>query len=295
MKVRIGIGGSVQDLSPSALEGLCVSLVDHGFDSIWISEVLTQPGLDPLVSLGWLSGRMPQLKIGTTCLVPGRNLLRLARQLATLDRLSGGRLLVTAVPGLPRGAEKTAIGVEPRERGRAIDQALPLLRSLLSGQATDVPGPTGFTSGVVLDPISTQQPLEFWLGGSLPSALDRCGRLGDGWLPAMITPEDAAAGRKRIEEVAAAEGRAIDPEHFGVSIGYSLLDLPEAVHASLRKRAPDSDLERVVPVGAPALRSLLEAYLDAGFSKFVLRPLSLTDGWDAELDTLATAVGDLQT
>ena len=295
MKVRIGIGGSLQGLSPSDLEVLCVGLIDRGFDSIWISEVLTQPGLDPLVSLGWLAGRLPTLKIGTTCLVPGRNLLRLARQLATLDHLSGGRLLVTAVPGLPRGAERTAIGMEPKDRGHAIDQALPLLRSLLSGQATDVPGPIGVTPGVVLDPISHQQPLEFWLGGSLPSALDRCGRLGDGWLPAMITPEDAAEGRRRIEEIAASEGRSIDPEHYGVSIGYSLNELPDAVRTALERRAPRGDVDRVVPVGARALRSLLEAYLSVGFSKFVVRPLALSHGWDAELDALASAVGDLQT
>ncbi len=295
MKVRIGIGGAGQGLSPAALEGLCTSLVDHGFDSIWISEVLSQPGVDPLVALGWLSGRLPSLKIGTTFLVPGRNVLRLARQLATLDHLSGGRLLLAAVPGLPRGGERTAVGVVPTARGRALDDTLPVLASLLRGQATDVEGPAGTTERVVLDPLPVQSPLEIWLGGSLPSALDRCGRLADGWLPAMITPEDAAQGKERIDLVAAEAGRSIDPEHFGVSIGYSFHDLPGPMEAALRERARSDDLDSIVPVGAGRLRDLLEAYLEVGFSKFVLRPLAMEGEWEEELGALEQAVGDLQT
>ena len=295
MKVRIGIGAAGHGLSPAALEGLCTSLVDHRFDSIWISEVLSQPGVDPLVALGWLAGRLPALKIGTTFLVPGRNVLRLARQLATLDHLSGGRLLLTAVPGLPRGGERTAVGVAPRDRGQVLDDTLPVLASLLRGEPTDVEGPAGTTEGVVLDPLPVQSPLEIWLGGSIPSALDRCGRLADGWLPAMITPADAALGKERIDEIAAEAGRSIDPEHFGVSIGYSFQELPEPIGAALRERARSDDLAAIVPVGAGRLRDLLEAYLAVGFSKFVLRPLTVEGTWDAELDALERAVGDLQT
>jgi len=295
VKVRIGIGTGGEGLGGSDLEQLCRAIGEHRFDSIWISELLSRPGVDPLVALAWLSGRLPGLKIGTTFLLPGRNLLRLARQLATLDHLSGGRLLLTAVPGLQRGAERSAVGVAPKERGRAIEASLPILRSLLGGMPTTVPGPIGETEGVVLDPLPIQQPLEIWLGGSLPSALDRCGRVGDGWLPAMITPADCRTGRERIEAVAAEHGRHIDPEHFGVSIGYSLTGLPAGIEAALRDRAAREDLSSVVPVGPSALRDLLEAYLEAGFSKFVLRPVVAPAAWEAELAALATAVGDLQT
>ena len=295
MKVRIGIGTGGEGLGPTALEDLCRSMVETGFDSVWIPEILSRPGFDPLVSLAWLSGRMPNLKIGTTFLVPGRNVLRLARQLASLDHLSGGRLLLTAVPGLPRGAERTAVGVDPKGRGRIIEDTLPILRSLLSGAPTEVPGPFGATRDVILDPLPVQQPLEIWLGGSLPSALDRCGRVGDGWLPAMITPAACAAGRLRIEEVAAAHGREIDPEHFGVSIGYSAGPLPDAMVSALEARAGGADLTGIVPIGLSAVAELLEAYLDAGFSKFVLRPLVTPTAWDGELARLADAVAGLQT
>jgi probable F420-dependent oxidoreductase len=295
MKVRIGIGTSGHVEDPHVLEAICSDLIELHFDSIWVSEVLSQPGLDPLVSLAWLAGRLETLKIGTTFLVPGRNLLRLARQLATLDFLSGGRLLVTAVPGLGAGGEATAVGVEQPARGAVLDDALPILTSLLAGLPTDVPSPAGVTPGVVLDPLPHQQPLEIWLGGSVRSALVRCGRFGEGWLPSMITPEDAATGRRVIEEVAEEAGRRIDPEHFGVSIGYAHGPLEGRVLEQLRRSAKRDDVSEMVPVGTEQLRALIERYLDVGFSKFVLRPLTSPISWRSELEGLAQHVGDLQT
>ena len=182
MKVRIGIGISGAGLEPGALEELSSALLAERFDSIWISDLMSQPGLDPFVALAWLSGRLPRLKLGMTFLLPGWHPLRLARQLASLDRLSGGRLLLVGVPGLAAGTEATAIGIPPKERGALIDAELPVIRSLLAGEPVDLDSPAGRTEGLRLEPAALQQPLSIWLGGSLPSALDRCGRLGDGWL-----------------------------------------------------------------------------------------------------------------
>jgi len=293
MKVRIGIGIAGAH-APDDLEGLCRALLEHRFDSIWIPEILTQPGLDPMVALAWLSGRLPALKVGTTFLLPKRNVLRLARQLATLDQLSGGRLLLTGVPGLAKGPESVAVGALPSTRGALIDESLPLLKRLLDGEATDVPSDAGVARSVVLDPPSRQRPLEIWLGGMVPSSLDRCGRLGDGWLPAMCTPAQAAAGRRRIEEVAAEAGRAIDPEHYGVSIGYAAAPLDDGVRRALQARAKTDDLTAIVPQSLEELHDLLCAYLEVGFSKFVVRPLVVPTSWGHELEELAEAVGALQ-
>src|SRR4030095_13126108 len=95
-----------------------------GFDSLWLSEVLTGPVVDPLVGLAWAAAIGPQLKIGTTALLPGRNVLRLAKQLASLDRLSGGRLLVTLVPGLTYAPERGAIGGAAKQRGACLHEAV---------------------------------------------------------------------------------------------------------------------------------------------------------------------------
>jgi alkanesulfonate monooxygenase SsuD/methylene tetrahydromethanopterin reductase-like flavin-dependent oxidoreductase (luciferase family) len=100
MKIRIGVGASAASATPDALGELVRGLDDLGFDSLWLSEVLTGPVPDPLVGLAWAAATNPRVKLGTTMLLPGRNVLRLAKQLANLDVLSRGRLLVTLVPGL---------------------------------------------------------------------------------------------------------------------------------------------------------------------------------------------------
>jgi alkanesulfonate monooxygenase SsuD/methylene tetrahydromethanopterin reductase-like flavin-dependent oxidoreductase (luciferase family) len=146
---------------------------------------------------------------------------------------------------------------------------------------------------VQISPLPVQQPLEMWLGGTVPSALERCGRLSDGWLPSLCTPEEAAAGRVVIEEAAAKAGRKISDEHFGMSIGYAREPLDPALvrtMAARRPRAPE-----LTPIGLPALRRLLERFIGVGFSKFVLRPVVPPPSWRAELDALAAVVGDLQT
>jgi probable F420-dependent oxidoreductase len=276
-----------------ALAELVAGLDELGFDSLWLSEVLTGPVLDPVVGLAWAAASNPRLKLGTTMLLPGRNVLRLAKQLASLDRLSRGRLLVTLVPGLTYAPEREAIGVEPRQRGAFIDEALPLLRRLWAGETVSHDGPAGTLRDVKLAPLPVQQPLEVWLGGTVPAALERCGRLSDGWLPSLCTPEEAAAGRVVIEAAAARAGRSISGEHFGVSIGYATAPLDPATARTMAARRPRS--VELTPVGLPTLRALIERFIAVGFSKFVVRPLVTPTSWRAELEALAATVGELQT
>jgi len=294
MKVRIGVGGGGSALEPHALAELVDGLVEHRFDSLWLSEVLTQPVIDPLVGLAWAASRQPTLKLGTTMLLPGRNLLRVAKELATLDALSEGRLLITMVPGIDRGPERHAIG-SPAPRGAVMEEALPVLRRLWAGETVTHHGPTGHLDEVRLWPLPVQQPLEVWLGGSSQIALERCGRLSDGWLPSLCTPEEAARGREVIEAAAAKADRTISPEHFGISLGYSRTPLDEAQRQAIASRARGRDMSDLVPVGLDALRTTLERFIAVGFSKFVVRPMAPPPSWGAELAELAAAVGDLQT
>jgi probable F420-dependent oxidoreductase len=286
MKYRIGIGLGVVPVEPGAYADVVGGIGRHGFDSLWISDILTRPGPDVLIALGWAAQVDPHLKLGTTLLLPGRNPVRLARSLATLDAFSDGRLLVTFVPGLTQGVEREAIGVPPADRGRVIEQTLPRLRAWWAGEEVE---------GITIDPRPVQQPLECWLGGIAPSALRRCGEFADGWLTAMCTPEEAQSGRKVIEQAAEAAGRQIDPEHFGVSIAYSRDPLSEAQLTALATRARGNDPRLLVPVGLPAVHQLLEQFMAAGLSKFVLRPMASTLPWDQQLAELYDAVGNLQT
>ena len=293
MKIRIGVGASGASSTPEALGELVASIDELGFDSLWLSEVLTGPVIDPAVGLAWAAASNPRVKLGTTMLLPGRNVLRLAKQLASLDVLCRGRLLVTLVPGLTYPPEREAIGVEPKQRGAVIDEALPLLRRLWAGETVSHEGVAGTFQNVKLSPLPVQQPLEVWLGGNVPSALERCGRLSDGWLPSLCTPEEAAAGRVVIDEAAAKAGRSISGEHFGMSIGYASRPIDPATAKVMAARRPRA-LE-LTPVGLPTVRQLIERFIGVGFSKFVLRPVAPPASWRAELDALAGAVGDLQT
>jgi probable F420-dependent oxidoreductase len=293
MKIRIGVGAAGSSATPDALAELVTGLDDFGFDSLWLSEVLTGPVVDPVVGLAWAAASNPRVKVGTTMLLPGRNVLRLAKQLASLDVLSRGRLLVTLVPGLTYAPEREAIGVEPKQRGAFIDEALPLLRRLWAGETVSHEGVAGSLRDVRLSPLPVQQPLEVWLGGTAPAALERCGRLSDGWLPSLCTPDEAAAGRVVIEEAAARAGRTISGEHFGMSIGYARQPIDPATARTMAARRPRA-LE-LTPVGLPALRQLLERFIAVGFSKFVVRPVAAPASWRAELEALSAAVGDLQT
>lgn len=293
MKVRIGIGTGGAAATPGALAEVVRAIDELGFDSLWLSEVLTAPALDPLVGLAWAAGSHPRVKLGTTFLLPGRNLVRLAKALASLDVLSDGRLLLTAVPGLTYPPERDAIGVEPRQRGALIDEALPLLRRLWAGETVSHDGLAGRFHDVRVTPRPVQQPLEVWLGGTAPAALERSGRLADGWLPSLCTPEEAAEGRRVIEDAAARAGRTISPEHFGLSIGYARAPIDPATASVMAARRPRS--VELTPVGLPAVRALIERFLAVGFSKFVLRPIQPPASWRHELEALATAVIDLQT
>jgi probable F420-dependent oxidoreductase len=292
MKIRIGVGAAGPSSSPEALDELVRGLDDLGFDSLWLSEVLTGPVIDPVVGLAWAAASNPRLKVGTTMLLPGRNVLRLAKQLASLDVLCKGRLLVTLVPGLTYPPEREAIGVEPKRRGAFIDEALPLLRRLWAGETVSHEGAVGSLRDVKLSPLPVQQPLEVWLGGTVPAALERCGRLSDGWLPSLCTPEEAAAGRVAIDNAAARAGRSISSEHFGVSIGYARAPIDSDTARMMVARRPRA-LE-LTPVGLPALRERVERFIAVGFSKFVVRPISAPASWRAELEALFSAVGDLQ-
>src|SRR5918994_6882467 len=290
MKIRIGVGAAGASATPAALAELVTGIDELGFDSLWLSEVLTGPVLDPVVGLAWAAASNPRLKVGTTMLLPGRNVLRLAKQLASLDVLCKGRLLVTLVPGLTYPPEREAIGGDPKRRGAFIDEALPLLRRLWAGETVTHEGLAGTFRDVKLSPLPVQQPLEVWLGGTVPAALERCGRLSDGWLPSLCTPEEAAAGRIVIDEAAAKAGRSISGEHFGMSIGYASAPIDPATARVMAARRPR--LIELTPVGYPALRERIERFIDVGFSKFVVRPLAAPASWRAELEALASAVGD---
>jgi probable F420-dependent oxidoreductase len=295
MKIRIGIGLGASGASDSGYTQAVQHMEDCGFDSLWLSEVLTTGVLDPLAGLAYAAGITRKLKLGTTMTVTSRNPVRLAKELATIDRLSGGRLLLVFVPGLTNALEDQALGVPVKERGAWLDETLPLVRRLWSEDHVVHAGPLFCYDGLSIEPRPLQTPLEIWLGGNARSALRRAGRLSDGWLPSLCTPLEAAEGKAAIDAAAADAGRRIDPEHFGISLTYARSGIPPSQIARILKRRPNADPAELIPVGPAALRDTLRRYIDVGFSKFVVRPSEPPESWPDELAQLAEDVLQLQT
>jgi probable F420-dependent oxidoreductase len=238
MKVRIGYGLGVRTkLNDAGFATVVDALERLRFDSLWLSERLSGEAPDPLVAMSFAAGRTTHLKFGMSVMVlPGRNPVVLAKELATLDRLSQGRVLPAFGLGVADPHEQQAFGVERNERAAWFDESMAVLRACWSGAPVTHHGERYHYDDLRVQPQPHQQHLDVWLGGIAPSELRRVGRLADGWLPSFITPDDAARGREVIEHTLAENGRSIDDDHYGVLVPYANGHVPDAVMAGLAKR-----------------------------------------------------------
>src|SRR5438477_5382927 len=163
MKIRIGVGmGAAGASDPQAFAATVLHMERLRFDSLWLSEVLTGLVVDPLAGLAYAAGITRKLKLGTTMTVTGRNPVRMAKELATIDRLSRGRLLLVFVPGLTNRLEDQALAVPVKERGAWLDEGLPLARRLWSEDEVVHTGPLFCYQGISVHPRPLQNPLEVW-------------------------------------------------------------------------------------------------------------------------------------
>lgn len=301
MKVRIGYGFGVRTKLNDDGFGVVVDALERlRFDSLWLSERIGGDAPDPLVAMSFAAGRTTRLKFGMSVMVlPGRNPVVLAKELATLDRLSNGRLLPAFGLGVADPHEQQAFGVERKDRARIFDEALTVMRSCWSDDEVTFHGERFHYDGLRVRPKPKQQPLEVWLGGIAPSELKRVGRLADGWLPSFVTPADVAAARPIIEQVAREHDREVPADHFGALIAYSHSALPDAVLAGFAARRPDlSDVSALVPRGFDQLLALIDRFVDEGTTKFVVLPINEPagpDGWISELESAASALLPRQT
>jgi probable F420-dependent oxidoreductase len=295
VKVRFAVAPAPGSFDAEYLLSFAVTAEALGFDTIWLSDVPLSSIGDPLLSLAHVAALTTTLKLGANIVPLGRNPMILARQLAQLDRLSDGRLLISLVPGIDQPGERAALGLATGDRWTAIEHDIGLFRRWWAGETVDDGSGRFAFEGVTVEPTPVQEPLEIWLGGAGPKALARVGRSADGWLTANVTPTEAAVGRELVEGHAREAGRVIDPEHFGISMPYARQPVPGEAVAALRARRPDGDLAGIVPVGASELVELIDQHIAAGLSKFVLRPLDPHDDVSSQLGWLADNVLPRQT
>ncbi|OBB64227.1 TIGR03854 family LLM class F420-dependent oxidoreductase [Mycobacterium sp. 852014-50255_SCH5639931] len=286
MKIRFGVGLGA-DTAPDRLAPIVDRLESSGVDSLWFSELVYSPAVDPVVGMAYALARTTRLKVGTSVAVlPGRHPVLVAKQLASLAAVAPKRVLPvfglrSAIP-----AEREVFVVPDGERAAVFDESLRVLRSTLAEDSASYTG-RYFTVNEASVMPRPNPPLDIWLAGSAPGAFRRVGALGDGWLGSFLTPEEARAGREAIECAAAQAGRQIDPDHFGISLAVAEGDLPPELAAAARKRRPDVDPAELIATGWDRLHRQLDAYIDAGLTKFVIRPAGGTS-IDGFLDRFVT-------
>ena len=293
MKVRIGISLGSAGV-PSEFAAAVDELERERVDSLWLPEMVYGPLVDPFIGMAHALSRTARLKVGTgVSVLPGRHPVLVAKQLASLAGLAPGRVL--PVFGLrPARRGERALFPVPGPRDEVFDESLRLLRLLLTQDTVSFSGRFFTVEGASVGPLPAK-PLDIWLGGSAPGALRRVGRLGDGWLASFITPAEAAAGRAAIEEAAAAAGREVEEDHYGISLAVATGAIPDALIAAALQRRPDADPASLVATSWPEARRMIGEYVDAGLTKFVIRPADPRDSFRGFLDRFIAEMMPLQT
>jgi len=247
-----------------------------GFDSLWVGDsLLARPRGEPLTMLAGVAGATTRVQLGTAVLLPLlRHPLTLAHRLATLDRVSRGRLIVGVGPGadLPgTHAELAAVGVPSDRRVSAMLNSIERCRRLWRNEEP----------GLELEPrpLRSDGP-PIWLGGGGPRMLRLAGTTFDGWLPLSPTTDDFASGLRSVREAAEKAGRDPDSVAIGAYLTIAVADdrgeAAKLMDAYIRAYygVPAEVMARTMAVHAGTLESAAEwidAYAGAGARHIVVR------------------------
>jgi probable F420-dependent oxidoreductase len=187
MKIRIGIGlGATAE--PAGFAAAVSQLEELGIDSLWLSEMVYGPLVEPFTGMAYALATTARLKVGTgVSVLPGRHPVLVAKQLATLAALAPGRVLPVFGLQPARKDERALFPAPPGQRGALFDESVELVRLLLQQETVSFRGGFFTIDGASIGPLPAK-PLDIWLGGSAPAGLRRVGRLGDGWLASFLAP-----------------------------------------------------------------------------------------------------------
>jgi len=286
MSVRIGLGIAGFPFSGPVGFWHWVDLCEESpVDSLWLSDrlVSVQPQLESMTVFGALAGRTQRIKFGMNAIVLTlRDPLVLAKECATVDFLSNGRLLPVFGVGGEQAPEFRATGRNPVGRGAMADEMLAIMSCLWSEDRVTFEGNHFHYEKVTISPKPVQQPLPLWIGGSSPAAIRRTARIGTGWLAGLQTPKQVAPVIEAIKAAAAEAGRTIDEDHYGAGFPFRFGDFDEPIvqqtAAALARAGQGLDVSEYLAVGgAGDIIARAREYVEAGVSKFVLRPVASTD------------------
>jgi probable F420-dependent oxidoreductase len=301
MNVRIGIAlgqWPSKDIQPEAIFDLVDYFEGLDVDSLWMSDRLVSAALilEPITFLSYIAGRLHKMKFGTSALVlPTRNPVVLAKELATLDFLSHGRLFPAFGLGGDESRDLSALGVSKKERAARADEMIALMRRLWTDENVTFEGKFYSVNDVTIMPRPWQKNgLPIWIGGRSQAAMRRTGRLGDGWLVSSVSPAEVEVGIKTIRTYAAEAGRQVPEDHYGVLIPFCFaVNGDSALEIARRSIRPRDDLpiSAFTALGSPEeVRAKVQSYIRAGATKFVMRPCGPFEGWREQTGILAREV-----
>lgn len=258
-----------------------------GFQALSVNDhmVFSVPWLDGLTALAAVMSRTQRIRLATTIALPVvRGPVPVAKTLAAIDLLSGGRLTVAVGPG-SSPKDYAAVGIDFEERWKRLDEAILSLRALWKGNENPYRGRFYSTEGIALTPFPAQPggpPL--WIGSwGSEVGLRRTARLGDGWLASSYntTPEAFAKGWRRLQELLREQGK--DPSGFPNALAtmwFHITDHRSEAERIFRERLlpaiqrPESDLRERLPVGPPeTFAEKLDAFRKAGTQRVFIWPV----------------------
>ena len=241
-----------------------VWVMDHLFNNGYIRERLDdKPYYHPLATLSYLSATTRKVLLGTSVLVlPYHNPVELAKYTATLDQMSGGRVTL----GVGVGAmteEFEALGIPMSERASLTNESIRVMRELWSNPAPSFHSRRWDFDDLRFSPKPVQSPhIPIWVGGASAGALRRAARLGNGWHPSGVSPEQYRELKGQISGLAAQAGRDPGSLTWSARVEVEATPGPSSDRAANRARIPGHDLEQT------ALS--IAAYRDAGVEHLVL-------------------------
>jgi probable F420-dependent oxidoreductase len=277
--------------APDVIRGTAVRAEELGYESVWVSDHVVVPSanvvnfgetvFDPLVTLAVVAGATQRVQLGTTVLiVPYRNAVVTAKMVASLDALSGGRVVLGIGAGWV-AAESAMLGVPFKERGAMTDEYLRAMRELWTSPRPSFTGTYTQFGDLVFEPKPLQKPHPpIWVGGHSRAALRRAAEVGAAWHPINRPPAELRSGRLELLRLAQGHGRREAPAltlRNDLRILRPGEDVPASAHAG-----------RVIAGEPPAIVDQLAELADCGVEHLVVEFLA-ADGADLEAQMTAFA------
>ena len=281
MSVAVGLGLMEFPFSGMADYWRWVDMCEAGgVDSMWQTDRLLsrEPILECMAAMGALAGRTRRIKFGMNVVsLALRDPVLVAKQCATIDVLSEGRLLPAFGIGSPRAPEWGALHVDTRTRGRKTDEGLEIISRLWREDSVDFTGEHYRLTGATISPKPVQPDLPMWIGGGSEAAIRRTARVGTGWQGGPETPGEAARIVAAIRAATVEAGRSIDDDHYGASFPFyfgtaAAPPLLKAMEAYTKRTGNPAAAYFAVGDAGVIVERIAE-YIGAGISKFILRPV----------------------